>query len=218
MKKVIAAIALILCCLVALSACDYTPYLYYKRRALDIKIECNEYSLKPTSELTGEELSHHITAEDYVDCKFLLNPNNDDADEIQFYNENGLYVYMVRRVLHVYRKGALYELTPKYFREKSKAYNQIEQIWVDKYGIEQSDVPNYIVGAVVFDGNLFILAQNDPSAQLIFDRQHSLNLWKFNPDDGSVAFCGFCVKHNERGRAEHILSPNGNSISIAKNK
>lgn len=216
MKKVLSVVALVLCCLLMLSACDYTPYLYYKRRALAIETECKDYSLMPTRELLGTELSREITDDDYVERDFLINPANDDADEIEFYNDNGLYIYMLRRVLHVYCNGALYDLTPKYFRDKSKVYNQIEQIWANKYGIEQNDVPNYIVGAIVFDGDVLILAQNDP-AQLIFDREHQLNLWKFDPDDGSIAFCGFCVSHDERGRAEHILSPSGNAISIVKN-
>lgn len=217
MKKVSALVALILCCLIAFSACDYTPYLYYKRRALAIENECKEYSLVPTSELSGTELSREISYDDYVELKFLLEPSNDDAEDIEFYNDNGLYVYISQRVLHVFNNGVLYDLTPKYFREKSQAYNQIEQIWADKYGVAPSEIPNYIVGAIVFDGNLFILAQNDPAAQLVFNRQHQLNLWRFNLDDGSVAFCGFCVKHDERGRAEHILSPSGNGIAIVKN-
>lgn len=215
-KKLIVCVALLISCLFALSACSFPPLVYYMRRALKIDTECSEYSLKPTSELTGEELSHYIGDEYYVDTEFLLNPANDDADDIEFYNENGLYVYMSKRVLHVFNNGVLYDLTPKYFRENSQAYNKIEQIWADKDDIEPSDVPNYIVGAIVFDDNLFILAQNRAKAQLLFNHEHTANLWKFDPSNGQLAFCGFCVKQDESGKG--LLSLDRNAISIVKNK
>lgn len=213
MKKAFTAIALILCCLFALSACDYTPSLYYQRRALKIETECAEYSLKLTQELSEGEAAYKITDKDYVEREFLLNPGNDSQDDIVFYNKNGMYVYISRRILHIFNNGAFYELSPKYFREKSQAYNKIERIWADKYDdVEPSDIPNYIVGAVAFDGNLFILAQNEILSQFVFDREHTANLWKFDPSNGELSFCGFCVDGNNElysfGKAEIAIVKN----------
>lgn len=195
MKKIYTLIALILCCLVVLCSCEDKPYQFYKNRALAIQSESNEYSLKITEEISEGKLYYKLTRDNYVSKEYLIDPDNDDKDDIEFYNDNGVYAYMSKRVLHVFNNGKLYDLDTTYFRNNSASFNKIELIWTERYDVKPSDVPNFIVGAVMFDNNLFILAQNIDWL-VGFDREHTTNLWKFDLTNGKLTFCGFCADKN----------------------
>lgn len=215
MKKLVSIASILLCCLLVLTSCDSSPYYrFYKRRALKIEVDCNEYSLKIAKDLTGDEASYVITDEDYVETDYLLDSSNDGKEDKEFYNYNGLYAYMSNRKLHVYYNGLLYDLDEKYFRNNSKKYNEIEQIWTEKYNVKPSDIPNYICGAVYFDGALFIIAQN-MTMQIVFDKEHMTNLWKFDYLTGKIEFCGFCEVRE--GIKVSLTSLQDQSIAIVKN-
>lgn len=215
MKKLIAVVSVLLGCLLVLTSCDNSPYYrFYKRRALKIEADCNEYSLKLAKDLTENEVSYVITDDDYVESEYLLDQSNDGKEDKEFYNYGGLYVYMSNRKLYVYYNGSLYDLDEDYFRKNSKKFNEIEQIWTEKYDVKPSDIPNYICGAVYFDGNLFILAQNT-TTQIIFDQEHMTNLWKFDYLTGKIEFCGFCEVRE--GIKINLESLEYQSIAIVKN-
>lgn len=216
MKKAVLLTALILCCLLALSSCSDAAYRFYKKNALAIEVECSGYSLKSASALTDGEQAYVITDKDYVSKDFLVNPDNDGSEELSLYNEGGLYVYIKNRKLNVFgfNLDRSYTLDAQYFRANSQAFNDIESIWAQKYGVEPSDVPNFIVGAVVFDGNIFVLAQNLDN-QSGFDREHATNLWRFDPASGAVEFCGFCVTSGKTGNELCCLGDV--QITIVKN-
>lgn len=215
MKKIVAiTLIMLLCCLLILSSCDSTPYLFYKRRVLNIKSECNDYMLKRLTDLNGDETLYKITSENYVSKEYLLDSSNDGGPDKSFYNFGGLYVYMSNRTLHVYHGDSLYDLDEGYFRKNSQSFNDIEQIWTKKYNVKQYEVPNFICGAVYFDGCVFILAQNK-SKQEIFDKEHLTNLWKFDYLNGAIEFCGFC--EYREGLKTELASLNSCELAIVKN-
>lgn len=213
-KKLVAVVAVLLCCLSSFIACDNTPYLFYKSRALKIEVECADYSLKLVKDLSGDERYFEITSDNYVETAYLLDSSNDGKEDKEFYNYGGLYAYMSNRKLHVYYNGSLYDIDENYFRKNSKKYNEIEQIWTEKYDVKPSDIPNYVCGAVYFDGTLFILAQNH-NTDSEFDKQHPTNLWKLDYLTGAIEFCGFC--QFRQGSKTELASSVSSGLAIVKN-
>lgn len=213
MKKIYSVLIAALCCLLVFTSCGFDPYGYYVNRALKIDVECVDYSLKPVSDLKGGEDCFILTPNNYVTKEYLLNPDNDEND-VEFYNEGFFVIYMHRRKLSLFKEDEMYTLDSAYFRDHSKTYNLIENIWIEKYNVTPSEISDTIVGAAVFDGNVFILAQNRNAAQASFDREHTANLWKFDVTSGELAFCGFCVSKNGAARDLHFFEDN---LAIVKN-
>lgn len=213
MKRLFAVAAVLVCVIAALCSCIPSPYDYYCKRALEIPAECGAYSLKAVKDLTGEEQSYVITDKDYVSEEYLLNPSNDGKPDYEIYNDNGLYVYFSNRKMHLYCKTRLYDLDESYFIRHSDKYVQTLSIWADKYGIKPADTPNYVLGALYFDGCVFILTQNRKS-QSEFDREYTTGLWKFDYSDGKIQFCGFCSTSVDNRQK---LCSLGDNIAVVKN-